>query len=115
MIEVYIYTHNKSTVNDDLLQMETNTVTRGHRYKLKKRSYRTSLRHNLFSFRVVDTWNNLPVSVVTAPSLNAFKALSDKVWSKYQFDTDIKFPLLPDKLKDKDIIRDEEQDQLKGI
>ena len=34
---------------------------------------RSQLRSNFFGLRVVDMWNGLPESVVTATSVNAFK------------------------------------------
>ena len=39
---------------------------------IKKRA-RLKLRANSFSNRVINSWNSLPVTVVEAPSLNAFK------------------------------------------
>ena len=36
MIEMYKYTHEFYTVNQDLLQMDNNRATRGHPFKLKK-------------------------------------------------------------------------------
>ena len=45
----------------------------GHQYKIFKRRSRLDIRKNYFSNRVVDAWNRLPIAVVTAPSLTAFK------------------------------------------
>ena len=42
------------------------STTRGHQYKLVKRRCRLDQRKNYFTNRVVDTWNNLPESVVSA-------------------------------------------------
>ena len=38
-----------------------------------------------FSLGVVDLWNSLPESVVSAPSLNSFKNRLDKFWKEYKF------------------------------
>ena len=38
-----------------------------------------------FSLRVVDLWNSLPESVVSAPRLNSFKNRLDKCWKEYKF------------------------------
>jgi len=48
-------------------------VTRGYTLKQKKRDCRTSVRQNFFSYRIVNSWNSLPDSVVSAPSVNCFK------------------------------------------
>ena len=36
-----------------------------------------NLRHNFYSNRVVPDWNKLPQSVISAPSINSFKARLD--------------------------------------
>ena len=46
------------------------------------------VRHDFFSLRVVDFWNSLPESVVSAPSLNLFKNRLDKCWEEYKFSED---------------------------
>ncbi|MCP3875986.1 MAG: reverse transcriptase family protein [Desulfobacteraceae bacterium] len=67
--------------------------TRGHNLKLLKRSSNHDPRSKFFSNRVVDWWNSLPNTVVTAPSVLAFEMRLDKFWSnltiKYDFDTAI--------------------------
>ena len=42
---------------------------------------RTCLRKNSFVLRVVGTWNGLPSSIVTAPSINSFKNRLHRYWS----------------------------------
>ena len=42
-------------------------------------------RRNSFSQRVVDDWNNLPVDVIDAPSLNTFKDRLDNWWKEYHY------------------------------
>ena len=51
--------------------------TRGHSLKIKGGRFRTELRRNFFSQRVVNLWNSLPTEVVEATSLNMFKARMD--------------------------------------
>ncbi|KAK3713833.1 hypothetical protein RRG08_033806 [Elysia crispata] len=46
---------------------------------IKKRSC-LAVRSNFFSERVVSGWNSLPESVVSAPSVNAFKNRLDAHW-----------------------------------
>ena len=47
--------------------------TRGHELKLKKREALTTSRLNTFTMRVVSPLNQLPSTVIQAPSLNRFK------------------------------------------
>jgi len=75
-IETYKFVHDKYSnwvtslpVADNISTM----ATRGHTFKLKKRDCRTSVRQNFFSYRIVNFWNSLPDSVVSAPSVNCFK------------------------------------------
>ena len=39
------------------------------------------IRRQCFSLRVVNDWNALPAEVVSAPSLNLFKAQMDAHWA----------------------------------
>jgi hypothetical protein len=75
-IEVYKYLHGIYKVDSTTmlpLEISAGMKTRGHTLKLEKRRCRTQLRSNFFGFRVVDIWNSLPDSVVTATSTNVFK------------------------------------------
>ena len=76
MIEVYKYTNNINKVPVQPVEVEL-TRTRGHSYKLLKKSSSTSQSQTFFSMRVVNSWNSLPDLVVTAPSVNAFKCRLD--------------------------------------
>jgi len=83
-IEAYKFVHGRYSVDwSSLLPLaaETSTVvTRGHTFKLKKRDGKTSVRLNFFSYRIVNVWNSMPESVVSAPSvgLNCFKHRFDE-------------------------------------
>jgi hypothetical protein len=57
--------------------------TRGHEMKVVKKSARTTTRQQVFSMRVVNDWNSLPESVVSAPSLNSFKNRLDQHWKQH--------------------------------
>ena len=57
----------------DFFRLKTNTL-RGHCYKLDRIGHwRTNLRANSFSVRVVKHWNSLPESVVLSRSISEFK------------------------------------------
>ena len=53
--------------------------TRGHGLKIRGSRFRTELRRNYFTQRVVNLWNSLPSEAVETTSLNVFKARIDKV------------------------------------
>ena len=72
---------------DKLLTIVTDTRTRGHKYKLFKRRSGLNICKNVFSNRVVNTWNNLPGSVVEAPSVNNFKSRLNKFSTSYTIGT----------------------------
>ena len=54
------------------------TRTRRHNLRLKGRSFKTEMRRNFFSQRVVNLWNSLPQKAVEARSLSAFKRELDR-------------------------------------
>jgi hypothetical protein len=60
--------------------MSIRTGVRGNSLKLYPQRARTELRKNSFAIRVAKTWNNLPESIVTAPTVNTFKNRLDKHW-----------------------------------
>lgn len=57
----------------NLLTLSATTNLRGHSLKLEKIRGRLNLRIHSFPFRIVSPWNGLPESVVSAPSITAFK------------------------------------------
>ena len=50
-------------------------------FNIVKPRFKTDIRKNSFSVRVVDDWNILPNSVKSAPTLNSFKSKYDR-WRK---------------------------------
>jgi hypothetical protein len=78
-----------------LLYTDNCDRTRGHRLKLKKSRWNTTLRGNSFSNRVTNQWNALPEEVVSAPSLNAFKNRLDKLWKEHPWRFDYTADLGP--------------------
>ena len=89
MIECFIFKYliglYKVPDVDKLLVRDTNTRTRGHSKKLKKLEVGSACRRNFFPVRIVNAWNDLPESVVSAPSLNCFKSRLDRVWARYMY------------------------------
>ena len=62
-----------------LLAQRTNTQTRGHDCKIfKAHATRLCWKHN-FSQKSTNNWNSLPMEVISAPSLNAFKNQLDNI------------------------------------
>lgn len=88
MIECYKYLRGIYGVPGDLLERDTDSTTRGHSFKLKKNFAKHAARTNFFSMRVVNAWNSLPETVVSAPSLNSFKNRLDSVWSDFKYSQD---------------------------
>ena len=88
MITVYQLLHGGINVTPEhFLTMHDSDRTRGHRWKLHKPRAATSIRRNAFSVRIVNDWNSLPETVVSAESLTSFKAQLDRHWNSKMFDT----------------------------
>lgn len=80
MIEAFKYFKTPESYNTLRLVKNTQGRTRGHTYKLEKLRSNTNIGSSLFSRRITQDWNNLPESVVGAPSLQCFKSRLDKHW-----------------------------------
>ena len=78
-------------VTDGLIRLNRTDLTRGHPYKIYKKRARLSIRQNSFFHRIVNTWNNLPTSVVEATSVISFEKRLDKYWKyhplKYNYES----------------------------
>ena len=81
MITVYQMLQGGMEVNHDMFLTRNNAErTRGHQWKLEKPSARSLTRRNTFSTRIINDWNSLPASMVSASSVNQFKARLDQHW-----------------------------------
>ena len=87
MIETYKIIRNKydEEVTGNLLHLSTNILTRGHNFKLFMRHSNTNVRKLFFSNRIVIPWNDLPHSIVNAPSLASFERQLDTFWNGQEF------------------------------
>ncbi len=84
LVQVYkIFNGIDKLDKEAMFQMSSEQRTRGHSQKLFKKRTRLNMCKNAFSNRVVNAWNNLPSSVVEAPTLNQFKSHLNKHWSNY--------------------------------
>ena len=85
MIEVFKITHNiyDQRATSGLLLRTPHTRTRGHPFKLHKPRFNRTMRMNSFSLRVVNIWNGLPASVVTAKTILQFEQRLDAAWREH--------------------------------
>ena len=68
------------------LTRHTREQTRGHQRKLQKPRVQTLIRRTSLSSRIVNDWNSLPDSVVSATTANQFKARLDRLWINFKYD-----------------------------
>ena len=78
VIDVYKYLHCIFTFSHDMFNQDLYEGTWGHSLKLFKDQSKRELRRHFFSQRVINIWNSLLDTVVTAPSVNMQKNLLDK-------------------------------------
>ena len=85
MIECYKYLTGIYKVPTNFLPLDTSRATRGHNLKLRKQAAKKQVKSNAFSRRVVNDWNALPEKVISAPTLNCFKARLDNAWKDFRY------------------------------
>ena len=90
IIEVFKHVTGTYKLESPFFQLNTDSITRGHNYKLKKERARLDLRKYFFPHRVVNLWNQLPQDVVNAPTLNSLKNRLDYLWRNADFKYDYK-------------------------
>ncbi len=96
-----------------LPQPENSRRTRGHSLKLTKKRATKDVSKFSFTRRVVNIWNSLPESVISATSLNAFENRLDRYWSRqsilYDFEASLDLQKRP--VPDEEVTcRDEDLD-----
>jgi hypothetical protein len=81
MMEMYKLLHGKENIDSNpFFQLAPETGRRGHSMKLFNQQCRLEVRKKFFIQRVVNPWNALPSSAVSAESVNTFKTLPDRHW-----------------------------------
>ena len=86
MIVVYQLFHGGLNINPETFLTKSRVRhTRGHPWKLEKPRARSLTRRNTFSARIVNDWNSLPTDVVSAGTLNQFKARLDRHWNHVKY------------------------------
>lgn len=87
MIETYKIlkgVYDKRVTSNLLPEMDSTThQTRGHSLKLSTRRCRLDIRKHFFTNRVVQRWNSLPDSVVSAKNVKIFENRLDKLWQNH--------------------------------
>ena len=66
------------------LEFHKKSVTRGHNLKLLNSRCHYDLRKYSFAVRVVNIWNSLPDSVISANNVSTFKNRLDKFWTNQE-------------------------------
>ena len=85
MIDTYKYVHGLYNVSQPAFEFApTEKGTRSNDLKLFRHHRKGDLKKNFFSERVIKDWNELPKSVVNAPSINCFKSRLDAFWKHKQ-------------------------------
>ena len=90
MIEVFKFSHDFYETNK-LVDFEKAHNIRGHPFKIIKQNCKKGVRKYYFKYRVTEQWNNLPLHIVIAPSLNVIKNRLDKLWERdgVMYDPDV--------------------------
>ena len=94
IIETYKILHNLYDANctNSLFELkESNTC--GHKFEVKTKLSRTSIRQNFFSLQIANLWSSLPKNVVEAPNTDMFKNRFDRHCRERNllFDVDIDY------------------------
>ena len=67
----------------NIFDLTPDTTTLGHQYKIVEKRCRLDQRKHYFTNRVVNVWNNLPSSVVSAKNVKTFENRLDRVWKEH--------------------------------
>ena len=80
LIETFKLIKGMSTVLHELFfELDKNSTTRGHCYKIVKNRFSKTVRQYCFSQRVITRWNNLDQQTVESQTLKEFKSRLSKL------------------------------------
>ena len=71
----------------DLFTRIPSINTRGHGQRVLRTKAHKATRIKSFSQRTIKSWNSLPIDVINAPSINAFKSRLDEAWKEKIYKT----------------------------
>ena len=71
----------------DLFTRVPSINTRGHGQRVLRTKAHKATRIKSFSQRTIKSWNSLPIDVINAPSINAFKSRLDEAWKEKIYKT----------------------------
>ena len=80
LIETFKFLRGFYTAGNKLFELNSNSNTRGHSYKVQCHYSKLDIRKHFFTNRVAEEWNKLPDSVVASESVNMFKNNLDRYW-----------------------------------
>ena len=80
-IQVYKILHVGDESLKALFNVDSTSVTKGHKFTLKKPFVKNKVHKHFLSIQVINDWNSLLPGVVNAVPLDSFKTKLDKIWS----------------------------------
>ena len=84
ILQVYRIVHGIDNIPlDNFFEINSDTRTRGHNFKLKKVRINTRIRQHSFSQRTINDWNSLSEKAVNSQSLNSFKTHLSIEWKDH--------------------------------
>ena len=86
LIEAFKILNGFDEVNSRLLRVDENPITRNNGFKLIGKRFRTDKAKNFFANKIVNIWNMLPNSIVSAMTINQFKNRIDKYFTDDNLD-----------------------------
>ena len=79
MIQVCKVLHRQDESIKALLNVDSTSITRGHKFELNKPFVKNKVRKHFFNIQEINDWNSLPPSVFNTVSLDSLKAKLDKI------------------------------------
>ena len=76
---VYKILHGEDESLKALFHVNSTSITRGHKFKIKKTFVKNKVHKHFFSMRVINDWNSLLPGVVNAVSLDSFETKLDEI------------------------------------